>query len=309
MDFLSFFDFETNLQIALVAYIIDAIFGEFVSPHPVSIMGLGITLFEHKFYSNSIIKGGVLVIFLLLIVFGVSAFLEFFFLREFEFHTLGIFLMGIVASSTISTKMLFDSVKDVLNNPENIKYLVSRDTKNLSQNDISKASIETFAENLNDGVIAPLFYLIIFGFTGAMLYKAINTLDSMVGYRNERYERFGKISARLDDLVNFIPARITALLIAILSFELKSFSFFKYASGHTSPNAGHPISAMALALGVKLGGDTSYFGKVKKKPFFGDGREKITKEDVLKALSFRLKLDILIITSLGLIIFILKYLG
>jgi adenosylcobinamide-phosphate synthase len=105
----------------------------------------------------------------------------------------------------------------------------------------------------------------------------------MVGYRTDKYEKYGKIAARLDDFVNYIPARLTAILILLFAKKKNVFAFYKDGSKHESPNAGHPISAMALALGVKLGGDTSYFGKIKKKPTFGEGREKIEASDVQKA--------------------------
>ena len=106
--------------------------------------------------------------------------------------------------------------------------LVSRDTTTLSNSDVNKAAIETYAENLSDGVIAPLFYLLCFGLVGAFVYKAINTLDSMVGYRNTRYEKFGKFSARVDDVANYIPSRITALIIALLFFKKAFWQFHKY---------------------------------------------------------------------------------
>jgi adenosylcobinamide-phosphate synthase len=197
--------------------------------------------------------------------------------------------------------MLYASVKDIIKNPHHIKYLVSRDTKALSRSDINKASIETYAENFSDGVIAPLFYLILFGVEGAFVYKAINTLDSMVGYRNERYEKFGKVSALLDDVANYLPARLTAITIALLMISKKSlFEFYAYGKKHDSPNAGHPISAMALAIGVKLGGDTVYFGKLKKKAIFGEGRREITNEDIEKALSFRWRFNLFLVVILGL---------
>ena len=162
-----------------------------------------------------------------------------------------------------------------------------------------KSRNETYAENLSDGVIAPLFYLLCFGLVGAFVYKAINTLDSMVGYRNTKYEKFGKFSARLDDVVNYIPSRITALIIALLFFSKKAFlEFYKYGKKHESFNAGLPISAFALALNVKLGGPTSYFGKIKNKPFFGNGKENIENSDVLKALEFKTRLDVFIIIVL-----------
>jgi adenosylcobinamide-phosphate synthase len=196
--------------------------------------------------------------------------------------------------------MLYESVKETIAHPQKIRYLVSRDTQNLTSSEIKRASIETYAENLSDGVIAPLLYLLLFGVEGAFLYKAINTLDSMVGYRNSRYEKFGKFSAILDDIANYIPSRITALLIAILFFNRDALlKFYSFGKKHDSPNAGHPISSMALSVGLKLGGDTPYFGKMKRKPYFGDGRVEITIDDIYKALSFQLRLDILLLIILG----------
>ena len=147
-----------------------------------------------------------------------------------------------------------------------------------------KAAIETYAENLSDGVIAPMFYLLLFGLPGILVYKAINTMDSMVGYKNQKYELFGKAAALLDDLANYIPSRITAVLIMLFANQKDLFAFYEDGKKHESPNAGHPITAMALALDIKLGGDTSYFGTVKKKAYFGKGRKEITAEDVKKAL-------------------------
>jgi adenosylcobinamide-phosphate synthase len=293
------------VEVALFAYLIDKIFGEFSSQkHPVIYMGEYIKWFEEKFYKDDIKRGAFLSITLIA--------LTFLFIHSITIYIdympniyIQILLFSIVASTTISAKMLYNSVKDIIDNPTHIKYLVSRDTKYLSPSEINKASIETYAENLNDGVIAPLFYLILFGIDGAFIYKAINTLDSMVGYRNERYERFGKVSAIIDDILNYIPARITAILIAILMGSKKALmEFYKYGKKHDSPNAGMAISAMALALGIRLGGDTFYFGKLKKKAWFGEGRVEITKEDILKALSFQWRLDISIILILGIAIWV-----
>jgi adenosylcobinamide-phosphate synthase len=204
---------------------------------------------------------------------------------------LNIIITSALASMFIAHNMLIESVKNVLQAEDKktaISMLVSRDTEHMSESDIYKASIETYAENLSDGVIAPLFYLLFFGLFGIVIYKTVNTLDSMVGYRNERYENYGKAAALLDDLLNYIPSRITAVLIMLSSREARQmygvFGFYKDGSMHESPNAGHPITAMALVLGVKLGGDTYYFGKLKHKPHFGEGRENITKEDVINGL-------------------------
>ena len=257
-------------------------------------MGDYIKWFEKKFYKDSVFRGFLLTITLILIVWltvgSISSNIN-------HLPTYAnIILSALIASTTIASKMLYDSVKDIINNPQHIKYLVSRDTKELTPSDINKAAIETYGENLSDGVIAPLFYLLLFGLEGAFIYKAINTLDSMVGYRNKRYEKFGKVSAILDDIANYIPARITAVLIALLMGSKKAlFSFYSYGKKHDSPNAGHPISAMALAIGIKLGGNTVYFGKLKKKAFFGEGREEIKIEDIERALKFQYFFDGLIL--------------
>ena len=269
-------------------------------------MGRYISWFEKYFYKNSIFRGFILNISLLSLVFFISFFITLIF-SLFNNIYIEIILNSILASTAIASKMLYDSVKSVINsnNPKYaISMLVSRDTKNLSDSDINKASIETYAENLSDGVVAPLFYLILFGLEGVMVYKAINTLDSMVGYKNDKYINFGKYSAKLDDIINFIPARLTAILIALISFKSESFKFIKYAHLHESPNAGYPISAMAISLNISLGGDTSYFGRIKNKPYFGDGRREILKTDVLNALKFRDKIDIFLIIIISLLTFI-----
>ncbi len=291
-------------NVTLIAYIIDKLFGEFTFiRHPVIIMGDYIKWFEKNFYEDDVFRGVLLNLTLISIVTIVVCYLSIF-IRYIFPEYIGYILLGTIASTTIASKMLYTSVKDILNNPQNIRYLVSRDTKELSQSEINKASIETYAENLSDGVVAPIFYLLFFGLCGAFVYKAINTLDSMVGYRNDRYEKFGKFSAKLDDIANYIPARITALIIVILSMKSKTFKFYRYGKLHESPNAGHPISAMALSLDIRLGGDTSYFGKIKKKPYFGDGKSDINKKDIENALKLQPKLDIFIVIFLLFNIFI-----
>ncbi|ADG93498.1 cobalamin biosynthesis protein CobD [Arcobacter nitrofigilis DSM 7299] len=278
----------------LVAYFFDYIFAELEKikffKHPIIFMGNYIKWFEKNFYKDSITRGVTLTLSLLSIVFIITYFLSLFD---------NILVQGFLCSFAISSKMLYDSVKEVVHSTDPrhaISMLVSRDTKDMSESDINKAAVETYAENLSDGVIAPMFYILLFGLIGGFIYKAINTLDSMVGYKNERYENFGKFSAKLDDVVNYIPSRITAILIALFFNSFNALkNFYSYGKLHDSPNAGHPISAMALALGIKLGGPTSYFGKVKDKAYFGEGREEILKEDVLNALNFKSKFDSLLL--------------
>ena len=275
----------TNIIIAVFAYFIDKRFGEFAIKHPVIYIGEMISFFEKRFYKDSFFRGFLLVVFILFSVGIFSAFLTLV-LSSLNIF-LNIFISSIIASIFIAHRMLYDAVKEILtttNKKEKIAMLVSRDTKDMSESDIYKAAIETYAENLSDGVVAPIFYLILFGLPGIIIYKAINTMDSMVGYRNKRYENYGKVAAILDDIVNYIPARITAVLIMLLFKQKDIFAFYNDGKKHDSPNAGHPITAMALAIGVKLGGDTYYFGKLKHKPQFGIGREIITKADLKSAL-------------------------
>ncbi len=160
--------------------------------------------------------------------------------------------------------------------------MVSRDTKGLTEPELVRGTIESVAENSSDGVVAPLFYMAIGGVPLALAYKAINTLDSMLGYRTKQYEYFGKFSARVDDVANFLPARLTALALVGAAWIGNQFVYpFDAARAwlivrrdgrkHASPNAGYPEAALAGALGVQLGGPSSYFGRVVKKPIIGDG--------------------------------------
>ncbi|MCD4667796.1 MAG: adenosylcobinamide-phosphate synthase CbiB [Sulfurimonas sp.] len=275
----------SNILIAIFAYFIDKQFGEFPIKHPIILIGEIITFFEDNFYKNTILRGVLLLIFILSSIGVISIAIHLLLNCLATFLT--IVISSIIASMFIAHRMLYDSVKNILtaeDKKQAISMLVSRDTQDMSESDIYKAAIETYAENLSDGVVAPIFYLILFGLPGIIIYKAINTMDSMVGYRNEKYENYGKAAAILDDIANYIPSRITAILIMLLSKQKNIFAFYKDGKKHDSPNAGHPITAMALAIGVKLGGDTSYFGKVKHKPKFGEGREVITKEDVKNTL-------------------------
>jgi adenosylcobinamide-phosphate synthase len=286
-----------NILLTFLAYIIDKVFGEFnFIKHPVIYIGNIISHFERYFYKDSITRGLFLLVTTLSITTLVSIFINY-------ITSFSIVLNSIVASMFIAHNMLYNSVKDILtssNKQETIAMLVSRDTSKLSDSDVYKAGIETYSENLSDGVIAPLFYLLIFGLVGIIFYKTVNTLDSMVGYRTAKYENYGKASAILDDILNYIPSRITAILIMIIAKEKNIFAFYKDGAKHDSPNAGHPITAMALCLEIKLGGDTSYFGKIKHKPYFGIGRKKILASDLVDALSVKTKIDFFILVSLAL---------
>ena len=166
-----------------------------------------------------------------------------------------------------------------------VARIVSRDTNGMDEAQIARSAIESAAENLSDGVIAPAFWFLVLGTPGLILYKAVNTADSMIGYRNPRYERFGKVAARADDLMNLIPARLTGLLIAGFTGQMRHWSgIAAEARAHRSPNAGWPEAAMARALNVALAGPRSYDGQMRDLPWVhAAGRRRIGAAEILAA--------------------------
>lgn len=169
-----------------------------------------------------------------------------------------------------------------------VSMIVGRDTAVLNEEGVAKAAIETVAENTSDGVIAPMIYTAIGGPVLGFFYKAVNTMDSMVGYKNDRYLYFGRAAARLDDLVNYIPSRISAYLMIVAAYFLgsdfsgrRAFKIYQRDNrNHASPNSAQTEAACAGALGIRLAGDASYFGKIVKKPFIGDAVRPVEYEDI-----------------------------
>lgn len=274
-------------EAALLTYVLDHFFGEFPIKHPVVYVGELIQWFENRFYRDSVLGGLWLVAVVVGAVFSFSLLLVW--ILVWLPGWLEMILTGLIASTLIAHHMLRQSVLDVAHaknldeKRQKISMLVSRDTEKMTEEEVYKAAIETYAENLSDGVIAPLFYLLIFGLPGIMVYKAVNTLDSMVGYKNARYLHFGRFSAKMDDVLNWIPARLSALLILSVRGWKDRKKVWREAKGHESPNAGYPITAMAYALHIKLGGPTSYFGQIKQKPWFGENEKVIKQETVIEA--------------------------
>ena len=170
-----------------------------------------------------------------------------------------------------------------------VSMIVGRDTRDLTEEGVIKAAVETVAENTSDGVTAPLFYMILAGPLGGFAYKAVNTMDSMVGYKNEKYQYFGTCAARLDDAAGFIPARLSALFMTAAAFLAgydgrNAWRILKRdRKNHKSPNAAHTEAVMAGALDVQLAGDAWYFGKLVRKPFIGDGIRPIERQDIRRA--------------------------
>ena len=162
-----------------------------------------------------------------------------------------------------------------------VARIVGRDTSELSAQEVRTAALETLAENLSDGVIAPLFWYALLGVPGMMAYKMVNTLDSMIGYRNERYKDFGCFAARLDDVANYLPARLTALLMVLASGRISLVKFvWKYGDQHASPNSGYPEAALAGILDCRFGGPHNYFGQEVWKPFIGEHERLFTTSDM-----------------------------
>ena len=165
-----------------------------------------------------------------------------------------------------------------------VSRIVGRDTSELTDEEVRKAALETLAENLSDGVIAPLFWFAIGGVPAMMGYKMVNTLDSMIAYHSPRYLKFGKVAARIDDIANYIPARLTALLMLISANRPSLIKFvMKYGPCHASPNSGWPEAALAGILGCRFGGPHKYFGETFDKPYIGDHDKPLTREDMEKA--------------------------
>jgi len=207
----------------------------------------------------------------------------------------GYVLEGVIASSLIASRSLYDHVSAVarpLLDGETeraraaVSQIVGRDPRSLDDSGMSRASLESLAENASDGVIAPVFWGAIFGLPGIAGYKAINTLDSMIGHKNEKYAAFGGFAARLDDMANWVPARISGFLIAAASLQLQAFQImFKNARTHRSPNAGWPEAAMAGALGVRLSGPRSYGAHTTNEPWLHEGARDPDAADIVRGLS------------------------
>ena len=286
----------------LIAFILDLIFGDPKNIlHPVQIIGKLIIFLENKFYKlgknnrdRAMLFGAILSIIVVISTFFAMFIIS---LLSKNYKTIFTIIEIYLMYTVFSVKSLAREGKRVykilkLGNlkvaREKLSYLVSRDTEKMDKLMIIRSTMETISENMVDGVIAPMFYMFLGGLPLVMAYKAINTLDSMVGYKNERYARFGMFSAKLDDVANFIPARISGIFITTASYILRynyknAWKIFKRdRKNHASPNSAHPESAVAGALGVQFGGKVSYFGKEVKKPTIGDKLKEFRLDDIKK---------------------------
>ncbi len=300
---------ENFIYILVAGIFLDLLIGDprFI-PHPVVLFGKIINFLENKILNlfknrrnlskkiNRLLKiftGSILVFIVVFIAFS-TVFLILKFSYELNYY-FGIILNIYLFSTTIAIKGLAKAGNEIYSalQTDDIELarrktamIVGRDTAKMSKADIVRATIETIAENTSDGIMAPLFFFFIGGVPMAMAYKAINTLDSMLGHKNEKYLYFGKIAAKLDDLANYIPARICGILFSFIALLTnyngkKAFKIMKRdASKHPSPNAGYPEAAAAGALNIRLGGINYYQGKKEFRSYLGDGPFPDSIEDI-----------------------------
>jgi adenosylcobinamide-phosphate synthase len=282
----------------LAAWLLDRWLGDPAwLPHPVIAFGKMLSFSEHLLNKGSRrgLKGAFVAIVLVLAVYFVAYYL---------FHWIASFSPGLLLALQILTiffclagttlirevRMVFEAVdRSLEEGRKQVARIVGRDTSELSAQEVRTAALETLAENLSDGVIAPLFWYMLLGVPGMLAYKMVNTLDSMIGYRNERYRDFGCFAARLDDVANYIPARLTAFLM-ILAFPRGGFwNLLKfvgmYGNQHASPNSGYPEAALAGILNCRFGGPHNYFGEEVWKPYIGSNGRLLTTEDMKIAVS------------------------
>lgn len=306
-----------------VAIVIDWIIGDPNGfPHPIIYIGKLISFLEKK--ARKICKtkedlelaGGIIVV----IVAEVCFLIPFSLLKLTEsisilHHILNIFILWTTLSARCLHKegiKVYDSLKrnDLEDARTKLSYIVGRDTKELSDREIIRADVETVAENASDGVIAPLIFAMIGGAPLAMLYKGINTMDSMLGYMNEKYKHIGFFSAKTDDFFNFIPARITGFMICLSApiakgSILESFKImFRDRKNHKSPNCGYPEAAAAGALKVQIGGVNKYFGEEVYKPVIGDRKKELSLDNIVGTIKLMYSAEIItfIIYAVGYIL-------
>ena len=303
----------------LIGWLLDLIFGDPQKlPHPVVWFGKMIATCEHQYNKGTHrkLKGALIAIGLILFVFalawmlrkilGIFALFIFDGTREqvyqiplllYIFDALAIFFC--LAGTTLirEVREVFLALDRSLDEGRRqVARIVGRDTSELSAQEVRTAALETLAENLSDGVIAPLFWLAILGTPGMLAYKMVNTLDSMIGYKTERYKDFGCWAAHIDDIANYIPARLTAFLMVLTTGRLGLLRFvWKNGRNHASPNSGYPEAALAAILDCRFGGPHYYFGQLFDKPYIGTNDRLLTTEDMKTAVRINRTAEVLMV--------------
>lgn len=295
----------------LVGWVLDRLFGDpSWLPHPIVYFGRIIAWGERKLNNgkNKQLKGALFALALIMSVFMVTI------LIDYELYLLSPYAVvcfnSVIIFYCLAGNTLIKEVRDVFiavdksvdDGRKQLSRIVGRDTSALSPQQIRTAALETLAENLSDGVVAPLFWYMILGIPGMLAYKMINTLDSMIGYKNDRYKQFGCIAAKIDDIANYIPARLTAFLMLVASGKFSVYHFVrKYSRCHASPNSGYPESALAGILNCRFGGPNMYFGRLVDKPYIGQNERELTSSDMQQAIKINKYSEVLML------LFILLY--
>jgi adenosylcobinamide-phosphate synthase len=296
----------------MIGWLLDLIFGDPARlPHPIVWFGKAIAFFERRLNhgSNRKLKGAFTAVGLVAATFVIT-----WFLRSQLFNTfdaLCIAFDAIIIFYCLAGTTLIREVRQVFlaldrsleEGRQQVARIVGRDTSELSAQEVRTAALETLAENLSDGVIAPLFWFALLGVPGMLAYKMVNTLDSMIGYKTERYKDFGCWAAHIDDIANYIPARLTALLMMTPFLHPLAF-VLKYGRNHASPNSGYPEAALAGILNCRFGGPHYYFGELFDKPYIGENDRELTTDDMKKAVRINRTAEVLMVVLVTLYIWI-----
>ena len=288
-----------------IGWLLDLVLGDPAwLPHPVVGFGTIIAFGEKRLNKGSHrqLKGAVMAVFFIVLVFAVTRLVD----KQLSMihYQLSIAFEAILIFFCLAGTTLIREVREVFHavdrsldeGRKQVARIVGRDTSELSAQEVRTAALETLAENLSDGVIAPLFWLAIGGVPAMVAYKMVNTLDSMIGYRTERYKDFGCWAARIDDVANYIPARITALLMVIAAGKPQLMGFvWRNGRNHASPNSGYPEAALAGTLDCRFGGPHYYFGELFDKPYIGENARELTTADMQRAVRINRTAEVLAI--------------
>ena len=288
----------------VVGWMLDIAFGDPPRlPHPIVWFGKAIAFCEHRLNkgANCKAKGAISSVVLIVITYVVGVVLP--------WWCIPIVVFFCLAGTTLirEVRAVFEALDRSLDEGRRqVARIVGRDTSQLSAQEVRTAALETLAENLSDGVIAPLFWFALLGMPGMLAYKMINTLDSMIGYRTERYRDYGCWAAHIDDIANYIPARLTALLMILVAGRLDLFAFVvDNGRRHASPNSGYPEAALAGILGCRFGGPHYYFGELFDKPYIGETERPLTTADMQRAVTVNRRAELLMVVLTAITTFII----
>lgn len=284
----------------VVGFLLDSFIGDpYTLPHPIRAIGKLIAFLENKVRSRfaDLRKGGVLLVLTVLLISAGAPAVILFICYKINM-ALGIIAESIMTFYMLAARCLYNESMKVCRAAEKgdtegarkaVSMIVGRDTSVLDESGIVRAAVETVAENTSDGVTAPIFYMAFGGAVGGFFYKAANTMDSMIGYKNEKYADLGRFAAKLDDVLNYVPSRLTALLMIVSAAIMRSDAGNAYRiwkrdrRKHASPNSAQTEAVCAGALHIRLAGDAVYFGELHQKPYIGDDDRPIEPSDIRRA--------------------------